>query len=74
MNLFGYGLWCPTHRSFDCSDGGYRQGPDGTVTRPPRCPYVKWGPFRYKTNPDNSPARDALGRLVPEEGQGLELP
>lgn len=74
MNLFGYGLWCYAHRSFDCPSGEYRLDPDGTLMRLGRCPYVKWGPFRYKVNPDRSPARDALGRLVPEEGQGLELP
>ena len=66
MNLFGYGLWCDVHQSFMCGARRYRRQGDIVVVVP-RCPNVRCGPFRYKTNPDNSPVYDERGELIPDE-------
>ena len=70
MNLCGYGPWCLQHKSFECGHERYESRGD-TVYRILGCRAVKFGPYRYKLNPDGSPYRDEGGQMVPEEGQGL---
>ena len=47
MNLFGLGLWCYQHRSFECVESAYILR-DGVVYQPPRCVSIKWGPYEYE--------------------------